>query len=163
MRFLNKLTKLTDGFMLIALVMMCIVAAIQVFMRFVFNYPLVWSEELARYIFVWIAFIGAGYGVRYHIHICLEFFYDRFPRLLQKIITVITNAVSIFCFAGLGICGTQFAVSQNSIASSAMGIPMSWVFIALPLGCVLMVFYLIMDTIYIFRPAILAKEAGSKC
>ena len=51
--------------------------ALQVFMRYVLNMPLIWSEEFARYLFVWVAFIGAGYGVRRGIHISMEYFFNK--------------------------------------------------------------------------------------
>ncbi|WHH59073.1 TRAP transporter small permease [Petroclostridium sp. X23] len=149
--------KIEEWFVLSTLAVMGIVLTVQVFMRYIFNYPLVWSEELARYLFVWLAFIGAGYGVRHHIHIEMEAFYNKFPPTMKKIVTVTTNALAIFCFAYIIPYGIKFTIEQHSIASSAMGIPMSYVVAAVPIGCIIVVLRLLIETIGVFIP----KKGGN--
>lgn len=147
MKILNKLE---EWFLLTGLALMCIIVTTQVIMRFIFRNPLVWSEELARYIFVWIAFIGAAYGVRWNLHIRMDLFYDKFPVKVQKIVSVGANILSIFCFSYLVIYGVKFSISQHGIASAALGIPMSYVFFAVPAGCALTILNLCFQTVEIF-------------
>lgn len=156
---MKTLNKLEEWLLLSGLAVMCIVVALQVIMRFIFKNPLVWSEELARYIFVWIAFIGAAYGVRWNLHIRLDLFYEKFPVLIQKIVSTGANILSIFCFTYLVIYGVKFAISQNGIASAAMGIPMSYIFFAVPIGGALIILNLCIQTVQIFRSQN-AKEGG---
>ena len=53
-----------DWFLSLVMTVMLVVVTLQVWYRFVLNDPLAWSEELARYLFVWSSFIGSavGYG-----------------------------------------------------------------------------------------------------
>ncbi len=155
MRFLDKLEEVL---LMAGLSLMGLAVALQIAMRYVFNMPLIWSEEFARYIFVWITFIGAGYGARKGSHISMEYFYNKFAPKTRKIIAVSTNVLSIGAFAYVFPTAVSFMLEQNSIASSAMQMPMSWLFAAVPIGCALMVFRLAVNTVRIVKGA----EGGSK-
>jgi TRAP-type C4-dicarboxylate transport system permease small subunit len=135
MKLFDKLHKLEEGFIMVCFAIMGVVLALQIFMRYVLNMPLIWSEEVARYLFVWATFIGAGYGVRTKIHICVEFFYSRMPRGVKLAITLATNTLCILVFAYLIPYGIDTVKTQWYIGSSAMEMPMSFVFAAVPLGC----------------------------
>jgi TRAP-type C4-dicarboxylate transport system permease small subunit len=71
---MKLLNKIEEGFIMVCFAIMALVLALQIFMRYVMNMPLIWSEELARYIFVWATFIGAGYGVRKKFTSAWKFF-----------------------------------------------------------------------------------------
>jgi TRAP-type C4-dicarboxylate transport system permease small subunit len=143
--------KLDEYFITGILAIMGIVLSIQVLMRYIFNHPLVWSEELARYMFVWLTFIGAGYAVRHNLHIKMEYFYRQMPQTIQKNVKVLTNCLSIACYTVIIYYGVNFTISQHGIASSAMGMDMSILFAAFPIGFALLVLNLIVDTIKIFK------------
>ena len=143
MRFLDKFEEIV---LMVGLILMGLAVALQIFMRYLFNMPLVWSEEFARYIFVWISFIGAGYGVRQGIHISMEYFFNKFTPRMRKWVAISTNILSIAAFAYLIPTAIFFTRAQHSIDSSAMEIPMSWLFAAVPIGCALVTFRLIVDT-----------------
>jgi TRAP-type C4-dicarboxylate transport system permease small subunit len=147
MKIFDKLNKLEEAFIMAAFAVMAVVLALQIFMRYAVNKPLIWSEELARYIFVWATFIGAGYGVRNKIHISMEVLYMRLPRKLKLAITLVTNILSIAVFAYLIPWGFVVLKDQVNIKSSAMQIPMTWVFAAVPLGCFIVCLRLIGDTV----------------
>jgi TRAP-type C4-dicarboxylate transport system permease small subunit len=144
---MKLLNKIEEGFIMACFAVMGAVLALQIFMRYVLNMPLIWSEELARYIFVWATFIGAGYGVRKKIHINMELIYTRLPRKARLGVTLFTNAVAIFIFACLIPYGVRTVIRQWNIDSSAMQIPMSWVFAAVPIGCFIVCLRLLGDSV----------------
>jgi len=148
---MKLLNKIEEGFIMACFAVMGTVLALQIFMRYVMNWPLIWSEELARYIFVWATFIGAGYGVRKKIHISMELLYIRLPKKVRVFVTIFTNAVAIFVFAYLIPYGITTTRRQWAIASSAMEIPMSWVFAAVPIGCFIVCLRLIGDIILVIK------------
>lgn len=145
--------KLEEVLLMVGLSLMGLSVALQIFMRYLFNMPLVWSEEFARYIFVWITFIGAGYGVRHGIHISMEYFYNKFPAKSQKLVAVATLALSMGAFAYLLPTAIFFMMEQDKIASSAMQMPMSWLFAAVPVGCVLVLVHLAANAVTLFKGA----------
>jgi TRAP-type C4-dicarboxylate transport system permease small subunit len=148
MRFLDKIEEIL---LITGLALMGLSVALQIFMRYVFNMPLVWSEEFARYIFVWISFIGAGYGVRQGAHISMEYFFNKFSPRIRKVVAISMNILSIAAFAYLIPTAIKFTLDQHLIASSAMDIPMSWLFAAVPIGCALVCFRLIVNTVQLVK------------
>ena len=58
--------------LLVLLAIMSVVIVLQVFMRYVMENSLTWSEELARFCFVWLVYIGISYGVKKAKHIRVE-------------------------------------------------------------------------------------------
>jgi TRAP-type C4-dicarboxylate transport system permease small subunit len=116
---------------------MGIVLTAQIVMRYVFNNSLVWSEELARYIYVWICFLGLSLGIMEGDHIRLEALVNRFTPSTQRVIEIFTSLVAFGFFALLIPSGFQFAMALNPVPSSAMGIPMSWVTFSVPVGLLL--------------------------
>ena len=129
---------------LIAIVgVMTVVVFLQVLYRYVFAQPLQWSEELARYLFVWLSILGATLAVQKKGHFGLNFLYkmlsDRLRRIMQFPIYLLMGIV-IFVILFQGIILVQKTALQDS---PAMGISMSWAYASLPVGGALMAIHLI--------------------
>lgn len=135
--FFVFVNKLDDYFLNFSVALMGVVLFIQIVMRYIFNHPLIWSEELARYLFIWMAFIGIGYGVKYDLHIKMEAFLAIFPKKVQKVVVIITEVVAIIFMGLVLVPGFQFAIHTGHVPSSAMGIPMYWIYFAFPVGILL--------------------------
>lgn len=132
--FVNKLD---DYFLNFSVALMGLVLFIQIVMRYVFNHPLIWSEEMARYLFIWMAFIGVGYGIKYDLHIKMEAFLTIFPKKVQQVIIILTEVVAIIFMGIVLLPSIQFAIHTGHVPSSAMGIKMYWVYSAFPVGLIL--------------------------
>ena len=128
---------------------MAVVMILQVASRYLFNAPLIWSEELTRFLFVWITFIGAGYGVKKHLHIEMEVVFNLFPKGMQKVVQIILNILAIVFYAYIIPYAIKFTASQYDIESTTLGISMSFLYVAVPIGCSFVVIRTIIDTINI--------------
>jgi TRAP-type C4-dicarboxylate transport system permease small subunit len=131
------------------LLMLAMVAIIflQVVARYAFSNSLSWSEELGRYLFVWMTFIGSAIAVRNKLHVSLEMFVMKFPGRIQKLCLII-GYVSMMVFTGVLIYGGYLFVMKGSQQiSAAMQLPMHYVYIVLPVGGGLIFFYL-MKNVY---------------
>ena len=126
---------------------MTILVFIQVVMRYVFSNSLSWSEELARFIFMWVSWIGASYAVRERAHFRVEMFADMMKGEKRKWFELVILIVwFVFCVF-MAFIGTRliiFLVETGQI-SAAMEIPMSWVYASVPVGCGLMALRLIVE------------------
>ena len=94
------------------LVLVALVTA-QVFMRYVMQSPLTWSEEMARMTFIWFAFVGAGIGFHYHQDLRVVFFTEMLPlrpRLyLQLVVHLVEVAfMGILLYNGWVLCQLLF-------------------------------------------------------
>ena len=147
--FLRALTRLdhilakAEAAALIALVAVMTVAVfLQVLYRYVLTQPLYWSEELARYLFVWLSILGATLGLQKRGHFGLDFFFRMFPEQVKRcmgfFIHLLMGAVVLVILVQ-GITLVQKTVLQES---PAMGISMSWAYASLPVGGALMAIHL---------------------
>jgi len=129
---------------LIALVsIMTGVVFFQVFYRYVLSQPLQWSEELARYLFVWLSILGAALALQKKGHFGLDLFVKRFSSRSHPMVQIpayLLMGVVVFVMLFQGIILVQKTTLQES---PAMGISMGWAYAALPVGGALMAIHLI--------------------
>jgi TRAP-type C4-dicarboxylate transport system permease small subunit len=119
----------------------------QVVMRYVFHHSLSWSEELARYVFLWQTWLGASYAVKEHRHLRVEILADhirgRARLVFELFVLFVWFGFSVFlAYEGTSI--TLFLIDSNQL-SAAMQIPISWAYASVPVGCGLMAFRLIFE------------------
>lgn len=122
-----------------AMLLAAMVAAItavtfaQVFTRYVTADPLIWTEEVARYLFVWITLIGAAAGVRVHAHYGLDILRRYAPPLHTALgaVTMLIVAGFLLLLLYTGIAETRQAALQ---ISPALQVRMHWAYLALPVG-----------------------------
>lgn len=113
----------------------------QVIMRYVFSNASSWSEELIRFIFIWCSFMAAAIGVREGIHIGITIFVDLLPGKFVPLAHIVVN-LAILVFAGFMVYyGWQNVKMADGQPSPALGIPMSWVYLSIPVMGAMMVFY----------------------
>ena len=132
-----------EAAVLITLVaVMTVVVFLQVVYRYVLTQPLHWSEELARYLFVWLSLLGATLGLQKRGHFGLDFFYRMLPqkrrRFLQFVIYLLMGGVLLVILIQ-GIKLVQITAVQES---PAMGISMGWAYGCLPVAAALMTIHL---------------------
>lgn len=141
------------------LALMSIIIVLQVFFRYVLNNSLSWSEELARYLFIWMIYIGISYGVKLDKHICVDAVYTFMPKGIKRGYAIVAYilflifAVSIIYY-GILVVGMQITSGQ---VSPAMGLPMQYVYVAPVVGMALTVIRLVQKIYY----AVTAKEWDS--
>lgn len=149
---------ITVGFVAMTLLIFC-----QVIFRYVLNESLSWSEELARYFFIWVTFLGASVAFFEKTHINVDLFvnYVRNVRI-RATLFVIGDLLSIsflgmLVVKGFLVASRVFALEQMS-ASMAF-LPIGLIYLAVPLGCLFMSLNILMHTMGHVR-LILSPEEG---
>ncbi len=142
-KFDQLLAKGETGVIILLVSVMTIVVFLQVVYRYVLTQPLHWSEEMARYLFVWLSILGAALGLQRRGHFGLDLFYRMLPsrerRILEWIIYLLMGTV-IFVILFQGIKLVQKTIPQES---PAMAISMGWAYACLPVGATLMAIHLL--------------------
>ena len=126
---------------LIAAIVVDVVA--QVVFRYVLNSSLSWSEELARYIFVWIIFLGTSVAARRKRHIAMQAIACLFPTSMQPWLAAVNLIICIVFFVLFTYFTALLVQNANYELSSALQIPISWVYAAAPIGAVLTIVHLV--------------------
>jgi TRAP-type C4-dicarboxylate transport system permease small subunit len=158
--FVHKLTRFDDllakgeaAALIVLVSVMTVVVFLQVVYRYALTQPLYWSEEVARYLFVWLSILGAALGLQKGGHFGLDLFYRMLSsqgrRILSFIIYLLMGVVILVLFLE-GIVLVQRTIAQQS---PAMEISMGWAYACLPVGAALMAIHLLI---------IILKEAVEK-
>ncbi len=128
-----------------AMVVMILVAFGQVMGRYFFNYAPAWCEEMARYLFIWVVFIGAPLGVSAREHMALRVLVDRLPDSRRAVCNFCIYAVAIVFLASLTWQGIAIMIRTIHQVSPTLEISMRWVYAAIPIGSSLMLWHLLIS------------------
>ena len=131
------LSMIENAVIILGLSAMFLILLAQVIMRYVFSRPLTWSEEAARFIFVYVSFIGISYAYRQKGHIRMEVVVNLFPQAVRRGLEVLINLGTIALFCYMIPFSFRFIGIQAGVKATATHIPMSIVYTALPLGMAL--------------------------
>lgn len=137
MKAVRWLDKHIEEYLLIILSCFTVfVIFLQVFMRYILSDSLSWSEEVARYAFIWMIYIGVSYGVKKNKHLGVDAFSMLFEKKGKIIIGIIANLcfllfVTVITYYGIDI------VTKITRESAALQLPMKWVYAAPVVGMIL--------------------------
>ncbi|HID69009.1 MAG TPA: TRAP transporter small permease [Desulfobacterales bacterium] len=120
---------------------MALLVAVQVFFRYVLNSSLFWSEELARYMLVWLSFFGATVAYYRNLHPGVDTLNTMLPRQHQRLTRITVDLVAMALGAVMVISGTQFAWFVRMQISPALSINKWIVLIIIPLSGVIFFIY----------------------
>lgn len=121
---------------------MVLLTGLQIVCRIWFT-ALAWSEELTRYLMVWATFLGASCVYRRSGHINVTVVRALFPGSCQKTMRVCCHLLcGAFCLAAV-FYGIDYMSMQSRQLSAALRISMSWVYLAIPVGCGMTAFHVL--------------------
>ena len=144
MRLIERLSKAINRWIeysLFALgLTMALIVATQVFFRYALNESLFWSEELARFLLVWLTFLGATVAYHRKVHPGIDVFVARMPLPLQKASALLSHLASMALFTVMIYYGCQFAYFVRLQISPALQLPKWFILSIIPLsGAIFMV------------------------
>ncbi len=142
------LIKILDAFLtrFLILLMLLLVGAVlwQVVSRYVFASPSSWTEEIARFLLIWISLTGAVYAFRTGMHLGL----DILPRKLEghaatalkwfTIALVVLFSFTVLVYGGSSLVLMTWELKQYS---AVLGLPMAWVYSVIPASGILICIY----------------------
>jgi len=141
LRQINKLTtRVNEHIMFVFSVILILACFAQICTR-IAGIPLSWSEELARYLAVWLTFIGAAYALRKGSLAIVEILFNKLSGTSKKILIVfISICIFVFCIILIRY-GFAFSMKFMSQTSPALHIPKGIVYLSAPLSGILMCLY----------------------
>ena len=127
---------------LLLVAMACIVFA-NVVLRYTTGDSIVWAEEVARHLMIWVTFLGAGLVLRFGGHVAIDNLHQAVStRSARWLRTVVAVGIGVFClvmtyFSVLYVWATRFQTT------AATDIPSSFIYLAMPMGFLLMFVHLL--------------------
>ena len=120
-----------------------IVTFSQVVARYIFQAPLSWSEELARFLLLWLAMLSGAYAFKIKAHFALHFMVNTVPRKMQKFFSLVASLLVIFFLVGFVYHSFKFVIGVKGHLAPALQIPMEIPYSACIVGSMLMLFYVL--------------------
>lgn len=119
-----------------------------VFTRYVLDSQSSWTDELARFLLIWLSILGAAYASGKNLHIAIDllpqYLNDRNKKILDITILsiILLFVISVFWIGGIRYVYISFVFGQTS---PALGLPIGFVYLVLPFSGVFIVYYKMTD------------------
>ena len=108
-----------------------------VLVRYVISLPITFTEELARYLMIWMALLAVSCGISQREHIGVLVLFERFPHPVRKWLVLAFDAIAFLFFGFLLVYGLGFVERGFSRLTMIYDIPKGWPFIGVPLSAAL--------------------------
>lgn len=145
----NVLNKTIETICMALLAFMVVLATWQIITRYVLNNPSTVSEDLLIYSFVWMALLGSAYVFGKKDHMTMVFFRQKLDKKSPKAklgLSIMTElVVLVFSTLVLVFGGIQISNLAMGQISPALGIPMGYIYLALPLSGIITIIYNILN------------------
>jgi TRAP-type C4-dicarboxylate transport system permease small subunit len=123
---------------------MIVVALLGVLFRYIMLSPFEWTEELARFLMLWLGFLAMSIALRRNQHIAINFFGNRLPPGLLKLMGYCIDVlVALFLYYLLK--QGYLMTTRTLMTTSTLNISMFWIYMSVPLGAFLTVIQLILN------------------
>ncbi|NHB93415.1 TRAP transporter small permease [Photorhabdus cinerea] len=126
----------------------------QVVSRYVLGTPSTVTDEFARYLFMWVAMIGAAYTTGQHRHLAIDLLAMKLKGVGKNIVgLVIQTLIALFASVVLVYGGSVLAIStlETGQITPALGLQMGYVYLCLPISGVLIIFYALVDSVALIQ------------
>lgn len=155
-------SRLFEGIVVFCMATMVTLVFVNVVLRYGFNSGIALSDEGARYLFVWLTFIGAVIALRDNTHLGIDLVFRRLPAFGQRVCAVLAELLMLFC-CGLFLVGSvkQTLINMDNLSPVA-GLPLGWMYAA-GVVCSLAMGAIILSRLYqlLFRQADPLRLAAS--
>lgn len=138
MKKLSKVLQNIAGALLLVGVLLTFAAVIA---RRVFNNSIIWSEEMVRYMFIWMFFLGMPICTMKGEHIALDITATKIHGEAKRIYLIIIEAICVVLDVAIAYLGVPFAINNMNQKSAALHIPYGYVNMAIPVGAALMAIF----------------------
>lgn len=135
------------------LLALTVVMSIQVFSRYVLGDPEVWTEEAARWLYVWLVFLGAAVVTRQRSHVAILLLLDQLAPWPRVVVTTLLNLASIGFLLAMVVSGTWASDRVSDQQAVTFELSLAWLMLPVPVACAAMALRLGLQTLDDLRAA----------
>lgn len=143
-KIVHHVTKYLSWILMALMALIVLDVTWQVFTRFVLRNSSSWTEEMARFLLIWIGLLGATYTLHTRMHLGIDILTYKLTGTKKKIIEVVVYslvalfALIVMVIGGFKLMNMTFQLNQ---ISASMGIKIGYIYFVIPLSGMLMIFY----------------------
>lgn len=138
------LCRLLETALILAVSVLVLVVLWGVLTRYVFGKQADWSEELARFLLIWISLLGGAVAFGEKAHLGVDYFVGKLDSSVQKGIAIVSQliilflAIALFIYGGSRVVLIQLSIGQET---PALGWAMGYVYLGLPIAGIFIVLF----------------------
>ncbi len=141
------LDRILEGLVMIVVAVLVLDVLWQVFTRFILHDPSTWTEELARFMLIWVSLLGAAVALGRGAHLGIDYFVGKMSEKMRRR----TEVFAFFCIAlfsllvmfvgGIELVHSNLVLGQTS---PALGVKMGYVYLAIPISGFFLTLYAVL-------------------
>lgn len=143
-RLENMVYHIQRTFFILIMTFMLAALSLHVFMRFVLNNPIIWTDEVITMMQGTLAFAGIGYCFHKNQHTALSLVYDRVSRPVQWLFDLTSNGIMLFCTCYMVKYSWSFTVKKDILMNTIPWMKQSWIYCFITVGFVVAACYIIL-------------------
>jgi len=144
-RFNEKLSKIVDVACAVLIFSLFVLVTFQVLNRFVLRVPAIWTEEFARYLFVWTSLFGTVKGFRSKSHLGIDMLTMNLKGKTSSSVALVAYVLVLVFFVLLAVTGLQYAIRSIPNKNDTGAISMFWVYLGVPVASILCISFVLQD------------------
>jgi TRAP-type transport system small permease protein len=160
-RLLERITSVVKWVMILMTCVIFFVTTFTVFTRYLLNYVPSWSEEIPRYLLVWITYLGAALAIKFKEHISLDIFFNLMPLKARQVGHLFLNGLIAIVAVIMVVYGIGLVNHFGDDKMESIPLTNFWLYLIMPISGTLMLLYLAQDTWKRIRGLGKAEEASS--
>ncbi|MDP5229515.1 MAG: TRAP transporter small permease [Cellulophaga sp.] len=148
MKIRDTIDKILANFLVVIMAVMVLNVLWQVASRFLLGTPSSFTDELARYLMIWVGILGAAYVSGKNMHVAIDVLPSRLSAATQKKLKFIVRIlVMLFCLTAMVIGGSRLVYITYVLdqKSAALQLPLAVVYMVIPISGILIIYYKISD------------------
>src|SRR5512136_2063238 len=145
-RLLEWITAGVKTVMLVMTGVIFFITTVTVFTRYLLNFVPSWSEEVPRYLLVWITYLGAALAVKFKEHISLDVFFNLMPLRARQVGHLLLNGLIAVVGTIMVVYGIALVSQFKDDLMESIPVTNFWLYLVMPISGTLMLLFIIQDT-----------------
>jgi len=158
-KVVNTINLLSEYITYLFVVIMVVILAFQILTRQLFGSSFLWTADVARYLMIWVIFLGASFSFQYGGHVSINLLTEKLSIKYKKLLHLIVSILCIIFLVMLLIKGIELIGLTMTQISTNINIPMAYVYFIIPFSALLQIINIIDVTIRYWKTGGKLKEA----
>jgi len=151
---IHLVVRAIDGFTQLCVLLFTVIIFVNLMGRYFLSSTLLWSEQISRYLFIWMCFLGVILVTKERQHLVVDLVTARLPNRMQAWCELLANLLSLLFLVLLGVGGVTILPALKDHIDPPLMIPLSYAFVVIPLFALLTSILILDDTWSIIRALI---------
>ena len=141
--FFRLLSRLVESLVILIAGLIVVIVTAEVTLRYLFSHSMIFTEELSRYLMVWIVFLGSALAIRDGSHIRIQILVNRLGLRMQQIVKLAAYGLIIAFLIFITVEGLKILPRQLQQMCITIDISLFYFYLAIPVGSILMIIFML--------------------